>query len=746
MGPLPPPVLRGIGAATEGSGRTVAIAGPPLAGKSELLSAIREDLSLRQWRAIEIVGSYRDRETPYAALAGFGAPAKPDTAAPEGRDGTSAGPAAWPWAPLATPPTPAGDDSRRRRRGGSDRTSLLNPPSHRRGGRVVTGPDVHAEVLRTLSEVPIHPVALFIEDAALLDPESRESILYLSERVRYRPILLVAALDVSLPAFGAWEERLLRRGDVEWVRFEHAKPDPREADRFRETFVRLPSATREVLIVTAILGGSAGEVRLSRVSKLGLPELAEALAPAVAENIVRVGDGRVTIAHAGWIEILPGFATESKRREVHREIGEALSALQPEPDLKGALELARHFYEASPDSEALRHLTESAELAERIGAFDTAEELISKALRCLPKVPAAERPSTGAELHLFRARALAFSGRIDEFEEEVREGILTALDTSVEPERSEELVEAIVPAVRTVGPRLSLSVLLNELIVQCAETEARGAEVLLQAVASELEFERGRYDIALSEAERASLFAHELEPTSAKHAKAIVEALRFATEGPTEPEASEGFRVPGAPVFGRPGGYGLGPIADELQLRLMGRRLAPAETLRAHQTAAPALRRMRAPTRELYHLLDLGEMLLDAGEGGKAKPPVLRAREIVDSLHLIPPSPPLLRLWLLEGRLAAFEHRTESARDIWGAMAARPSPSSLPPYEAEAHVRLALLELAEGKPAGARPLLDRLEAPDFEGRFPREWNTSIVDLAVLAEAAREGSGALPTHT
>ena len=98
---------------------------------------------------------------------------------------------------------------------------------------------------------------------------------------------------------------------------------------------------------------------------------------------------------------------------MHRQIAEALEALHPEPTLAHRLELARHYFAWEPGPSALRYLVEAAELSEGLGAYDSALEAVDLAIRCLPAMPSAERPSAQVELRLFRARALLYAGRCD---------------------------------------------------------------------------------------------------------------------------------------------------------------------------------------------------------------------------------------------------------------------------------------------------------------------------------------------
>ena len=77
------------------------------------------------------------------------------------------------------------------------------------------------------------PLAIIVDDASLVDHESREFLLHLSNRARLRPLLLVFVLDNSLPAYGVWDEGLAGRSDVDWVRFSTSRPDPRDVARLR---------------------------------------------------------------------------------------------------------------------------------------------------------------------------------------------------------------------------------------------------------------------------------------------------------------------------------------------------------------------------------------------------------------------------------------------------------------------------------------------------------------------------------
>jgi hypothetical protein len=110
---------------------------------------------------------------------------------------------------------------------------------------------------------------------------------------------------------------------------------------------------------------------------------------------------------------------------------------------------------------------------------------------------------------------------------------------------------------------------------------------------------------------------------------------------------------------------------------------------------------------------------------------------------LLPPSPLLLRFWVIEGRLHALDNNYEAARDRWLAVADEPTPSSLPRPRAESLLRLALLEHARKRPEDAAPFLTLLSEPVTFGALPVTWQDLVPDLADLAANSKHGGTRLP---
>lgn len=726
----------------EGSGRTVAIVGPPMSGKSALLGELRRLLWAQGARVVDLRGSYRSRSVPYGALDGLraetgaGSPTPDETPA----DAVEESPLAAPVAaiPYLTERLPRS----RRSRGERSRTTYLGQPVRARSANE-GDPDAYwEEILPEMHGPRRHPVALLIDDGALFDSESREFVVALSKRARLRPFLIVIALDSSVPGFVTWEEAFLGRGDVDWVRFAEGRPDPREAHRLKALFDDLPSVSQRVAGYVALLGGNVGEVVLTRVSRLTFAPLAEAILPATGVGLLKATEGKILIPHPAWIPLTADLLPDRQRREMHLEIADALSALSPEPNLARRIEVARHYLAWFPGPMALRHLLEAAEISLQLLAFDSAEELLSDAIGCLQALPPAERDTIAPELRLLHARALFASGRVSEAEAEVREGLDGALRAGIATETLTEWVEPLLLTMRVVGPRPSLATTLLELIERCHDAEMVEVEVLFEALVAEFYSERGWSEKARAESHRAALLARRL-PEGHLQALALLAVGISRIEGsPEEQEVGGRFLHAARLLLGRSRRWELEALAEELQARLLEARGEKQRARELRERSIPALRRARLTTVELYHQLGVAEVLLDRGPSKAVDQALERARTIVEILHLIPPSPALLRLWLLEGRQNALNDLRDAARDRWEAIIDEPGPTTLPRLLAEAAVRLALLEYPR-RPDRAEELVGRLKEPEIAAGLPPGSSSWIGELERLAPQSENGGSPLP---
>lgn len=745
MSSLPSPFLRAQQALAENSGRTIVVSGPPLSGKSALLQEVRAMAKRSNARVIELRGSYRSRSVPYGALDGLNPVDVPGALAPTesgGEDGGDAeDSASAPMAPIAFIPDRM--PRSRRSRGERARTSFLGQPIRGRSANEGDPEAFWQQLLTDFRGPTRHPVAILIEDGALFDSESREFIVALSRKARLRPLLIVLALDTSVPGFVAWEDSFLGRGDVDWVRIPDALADAREAHRLKAIFDDLPMVTQRVVGYVGLLRGNVGEVVLSRVARLSYSQLAEALLPATGVGLVKVQEGKVVIPHVAWIHLVGDLIPDKQLREMHLEIANALAALSPEPTAARRIEVARHFLAWFPGQMALKHLLEAGELSLHLLSFDTAEELFADAIRCLPALSPADRGTTEPELRLLHAQSLFFTGRLGEAETELREGLATALRGEVGVEIVAEWMEPLILTMRVVGPRSSLAITLAELADRCHDAQWTEIEILLQSLIAEFEWERNQPEKAREESRRAGALAQGLPPGHLQAISLLAVGLARIEGTPEEQELAGRFLGAARVLFSGARRWELYHMAGDLEARLLEAQGEAQRALQQRQHAIPNLQRQKMLSVELYHQLAIAADSLDRRIEAGVEAAIERARVIVESLHLVPPSPCLLRLWVLEGRQRALNEETGAARDRWEAVAEEPGTDGIPRLRAEALVRLALLEFSSGRPELGEACVARLAEPEMLTAVPTKWRADIDGLARLAPESEHGGAPLP---
>ncbi len=742
MPSLPSPLLRAMQGLAENSGRTVVVVGPPVSGKSALLGEVREFLKSRNARVIELRGSYRARSIPFGALDGLRSEPEPEPNLEEpGEESDSLETPLVPIAPMGYLPDRM--PRSRRSRGDRPRTTFLGRPVRSRSANEGDPDEFWREILPEFRGPEAHPVAILIDDGALFDSESRDFVVSLSKRARYRPFLIAVALDTSVAGFVSWEEAFLGRGDVDWVRIPEPLPDLREGHRLKALFEDIPSVTQRVVGYVGLLGGTVGEVVLSRVARLNFNQLAEALLPATGVGLVKVQEGKVMIPHLAWVSAVGELLPETQRKEMHLEIANALSALSPEPSLQRRIEVARHYLAWYPGPMALRHLLEAAELSLHLLAYDSAAELLEQAIGCLGALPPADRTTLEPELRLLHARALFPAGRLSEAETELRDGTDGALKTGVAAETLTAWLEPLILDMRVVGPRAPLTTALGELVERCHDSRMIEVEVLLEALIAEFQFERNRPNDARSESHRAAALARKL-PEGHLQAIALLAVGLSRIEGsPEEQLLAARFLGAARALLGRSRRWELDHLAEDLEARLLevqGQRTR-ARILR--ERSLSALQRQKLLPIEIYHQLGIAESLLDSGGAANVEAPLGRSRTISESLHLLPPSPALLRTWLLDGRVQAMADSLDAARDRWGAIADLEGPRSLPRFRAEALVRLTLLEQSVGRAEEAKAYAERWNVPDLRSALPAEWQATVDQWPEWAAMSEHGGGRLP---
>ena len=720
--PWPPAVRRALAGLVEGSGRTVVIAGPPLSGKSALLAEVRAQLDGQGVRIRDLRGAHRDREAPFALVAPLesgGAPTPPSR-----DDDSEPAASAVPMAAVGTFGEETGRSRRARGERQRGRIMGMTYTVRSRGVSELDPAEYWSRLTEEFRSASPPREAILVEDATYSDNESRDYLLYLIERARFRPLLVILVLDAADPSYGAWEEKLLGRGDVDWVHRTAPAEDAREAARFQRTFEDLPPGSQRIVALTGLLGGSAAEVALSRVSRLPFRQLADALAPAIEARLMKVDSGRVSLLHAAWISVLPEVLTDHDLREMHHEIAEALEALHPEPTLARRIELADHYFRWEPGATALRYLLEAAELSERLSAYDTAVELLDKALQCLDALPAAERPIAEVELRLLRARGLLFTGRGHDAEIDVHEGVTLALDRDVPSELLEDWLEPLVPVLMAVGPRPSLATEIGELADRCERAGRLAPAVLLTAVRIGYDVERGRQADAQRDSRAAGHLARRLEKGPAQAVALLAVAAARMDADPVERSLMEKFVEHADDLLNSARRAGLQQFGVAIQARFLTLRGEREQALALHLRAVTTLQRLRLHPIELFHQLDILELLLDSKVDERVPKVIKRARELVEQMHLMPPALGLYRFWVLEGRQLAAIPDLAGARDRFSAVADRDPATVAPPLFRDACLRLASLELSEGREEVARRYFDRAALVGAPAATWDEWRST----------------------
>jgi tetratricopeptide (TPR) repeat protein len=743
---LPSPVLRALEGLAEHSGRTVVVTGPPLSGKSRLLEELQTVLAEQGARVIRLRGSYRTRSVPFGGLDGLRGPAagtedpRPEEEGSGPADTVTLAPPAVGPVPYLPERMPGG----RGARGGRGRSGrFLSQPVRARSANE-GDPEAFWNALQgEFRGSEAHPVAILIDDGTLFDSDSREFIVWLTRRARYRPLLIGVTLDSANPGYIPWEEAFLGRGDVDWVRFTEPLPDPREAHRLKSVWDDLPKVTQRVAGFVALLGGSVGEVVLSRVARLSFSQLGEALLPATGVGLLKVTEGKVSIPHLPWISLTSDLMPEAQRKEMHLEIADALAALSPEPNLARRIEVARHYFAWFPGPMALRNLLEAAELSLQLLSFDSAEDLLAQAIECVGAVPPSERQVLEAELRLLHSRALFYAGRLREAESELRDGLTGALPAGIPSDTLGDWFEPLLVAVRAVGPRPSLIALLSELAERSHDARAIEIEVLLQALLAEFHAERQEFEKSRQESHRAGALGRRLTEGHPQAVALMAAGLSRIYGAPEEQELATRFLEAARVVLGTARRWELDYIAEDLQARLWEVRGEVRRGRLIRERSLTALQRQKLLPIELNHRLAIVEGLLDEGAMKGVSDSLERAHTISETLHLLPPSPALLKLWLLEGRHLALEDSPDLARERWLAVAEEPGSAGLPGPRAEALVRLALLELSRKRAEEAQPFVERLQDPATSAALPLAWKAFLPDLPGIAPRSERGGGRLP---
>lgn len=565
-----------------------------------------------------------------------------------------------------------------------------------------------------------NPVALavLVDNATLLDPASRALLLQLSRLARRRPFLLVLELDSSLPSFSQWEEDLLGRADVDWIRMAHPHADVRETDRVQEIMATLPAETQRLVGFVALLDGSTSEVVLARISQRRTSEIQELALPALSANLLKRGEGRIAVAHESWVDHLVESLPEETRREMHRIVAEGLEALSPEPNLQRRFQIADHFFRAEPGPLALRHLVEAAHLAERVLAFDLAEAALAKSIECIPPAPDPALAELAVELRLQQAKILAFAGRPAESEQMLQQAVDAAMNGPLRENRLEELLLMMTQVVFSLGPREVLRTVLADAAEQFQRRRWSGAAAIARTLLAYHELLGARRAAAESEVAKAYALSERPGSDVARMAVLLFDAMvQLWTNDrppPSVPRSLETVRemLRGSHLTD------LDLLATSVEARWALAQEGASAALQVAGRGLIVAERTGTLWLELHLQTQRVAILLRGETPAAAKSSLERCQFLVETLHIVPPGPALFRVWGFEAQTAQRAGRFEEAREVWLDVLAHSGYSHLARTRALTLLRLAQLDVAMQTLDRARERLDQIRTEGLGPLLP----------------------------
>ena len=145
---------------------------------------------------------------------------------------------------------------------------------------------------------------------------------------------------------------------------------------------------------------------------------------------------------------------------------------------------------------------------------------------------------------------------------------------------------------------------------------------------------------------------------------------------------------------------------------------------------------------ELHLQAQRAQILLASRSAEPARAALQRCQHLVETLHLMPPSPALFRLWGFQARLAAMGGRNDEARERWLDVLAHSGYCALPRTRAQTLFRLAALDLETRAIERARQWVGQLRQEGLEPYLPARLAGELpalveaIDRAAKADSSR----------
>jgi len=506
------------------------------------------------------------------------------------------------------------------------------------------------------------------------------------------------------------------------------------ADLLLQAVRRLPEPTQEVLRIASAGSGVTSDALLAQVTGHGAAELAAAIRPAVAANVlVTTGDG-YSFRHALIQEAVHGDLLPGEHAAVHTRFARAIQA---DPALvspgRAEIEKAHHWYSAHNTAGALEASWHATVQASNAVAHAERLILLDRVLELWDQVPEAETRIEASHVRVLEEATIAAGDAGDP-----QRGLkfadlaLAELDETTEPVRVALMLRRRHTFRKDLGLDFSEADLERALLLvpESVSISAR-IELLLAAGHCGVDDRGPQYREWLLEALR---FARESGNRDAEAEALGNLAMIEAGRGQAAPSDSEPLRMLAEANEIAAQGMAYNPLLKQVILEshlLCGAGEFELAAQAARRGIAAAQRHGLARTAGSFLAMNVAEPLWYLGRWDEAGSAAERA------LDLAPPPRTRAGLWIVLGQIAlAHGDVATAARRA----AASRAVLSIGAFDDQYHLPLAGLDIdvalaAEGSAAAIAVAEDVLERYDLSLRSPRYAWSVVVSAATAAVAA-----------
>jgi tetratricopeptide (TPR) repeat protein len=261
----------------------------------------------------------------------------------------------------------------------------------------------------------------------------------------------------------------------------------------------LGEGEERALAVSAVIGPEVPFEVLLRASGEEEERLAEAVDGLVGRGLLLERPGELlSFADERYREELYGRLTASRRRLLHRRVGEAIEE-RGAGDLSTIYALAQHFYLGKVDAKSLEYNRTAAEIAERASSPESAREHLERALESFRRLHPDDLTGE-TELVLALAQQVGHAGELKEAEAILRQQLGRKGLSKRLPPHIVALLELYLARIQTDRGDWKVAEKTTERILRSVDLSGDlPAQVLLHRLRGEALYYQGRYPEALVE-------------------------------------------------------------------------------------------------------------------------------------------------------------------------------------------------------------------------------------------------------